>query len=100
MNLIEKQTQLSLLLREIVTHYTNYDIRYILVLKVLVLSKELGYPCGFRHDVSEPEWPIITIELPELGQVSWHMPPSGIAWDKSNETDCKERCLTFANKHQ
>ena len=100
MNVAKNQKTLAFLLSEIVTHYTDYDVRCVLVLKALLAAKELGYRSGFRHDMSNPEWPVITIELPSIGQVSWHMPPSNIEWDKSNEADCKERCLKFAKEHQ
>lgn len=91
----QHERDLARILSQITENYTNYDIRYTLVLRALLQAKSLGYPCGFRHDAKEPDWPVVTIELPEIGQVSWHMPPSNVAWDGSGEAVCKERCRLF-----
>lgn len=32
----------------------------------------LGFPCGYKHDYRDREWPVIFIDLP-TGQVSWHV---------------------------
>lgn len=74
----DKLYELLLLIRE---NYTNYELRYDLVLRALLQARELGYQCGFRVDPDEPEWPVIAIVLPDIGEVSWHMPPSGIQYD-------------------
>lgn len=77
--------QLGSLLLSIEENYENYDVRYDLVLSALLKARELKYKCGFRLDKNEPEWPVIVIELPEIGEVSWHMPPSGIPYDNIPE---------------
>ena len=87
--------ELAKLLKSINENYENYDVRYILVLQTLIEAKKLNYKAGFRYDSSEPDWPVVVIELPELGQVSWHMPPSKIEYDNSSPKDCQERCEKF-----
>lgn len=37
--------------------------------------RSLGYSIGFARDAAEPEWPVLFIELPGFGQVSWHLSP-------------------------
>jgi hypothetical protein len=91
------EKQLAKLLKEVNENYENYDRRYIIVLDILIISKKLGYPCGFRHDASEPDWPVVVVDLPMIGQVSWHMPPSNIEYDNSSVDDCKARCSQYAN---
>lgn len=74
-------------LTSIEENYTNYELRYDLVLTALLIARQLDYKCGFRFDPDEPDWPVIAIVLPNLGenneesQISWHMPPSNIKYD-------------------
>jgi hypothetical protein len=93
------ELELAILLKEINNNYTNYDIRYTLILEALLEAKKLNYECGFRLDVTEANWPVVVIVLPEIGQVSWHMPPSGIIYDNSTPEDCQKRCSLFFEKH-
>ena len=79
--------KLAATLISIEENYTNYALRYDLVLTALLLARQLDYNCGFRVDSDEPDWPIIVIVLPNLGkngeemQISWHMPLSGVKYD-------------------
>jgi len=91
----ELERKLSDVLVEIITHYTDYDYRFKLVIKALSLSKDLDYSCGFRLDPQEPEWPVVVIVLPNIGEVSFHMPPSGIKYDGSGQKEQKQRIYTF-----
>jgi len=91
--------ELAKILKQINENYTNYDTRYVLVLQALIKAKEMKYECGFRHDPSEPDWPVVVIVLPEFKQVSWHMPPSGIPYDDSSPEECQKRCDLFFKKH-
>jgi len=96
----EKKRKLAKLLKYITDNYSDYDKRYIYILKALVKAKELGYTCGFRCDEKEIQWPVIVIDLEGFGQVSWHMPPSGIEYDNSTQQDCRDRCLKFFLEHK
>lgn len=87
--------RLSQLLTLIEVNYTNYHIRYDLVLQALQVARQLKYACGFRVDLNEPDWPVIVIVLPNIGEVSWHMPPSGIVYDNSVNTN-SERTNQYA----
>lgn len=57
------------LLTSIMENYTNYELRYDLVPKALLQARELNYECGFLIGPDEPEWPVIAIVLPYIGEV-------------------------------
>lgn len=80
------EIELAKVLESIEENYTNYDYRYNLVLKALLLARDLKYECGFRFDASEPKWPVIVILLPNIGEISWHMPPCNIIYDDTINT--------------
>ena len=92
---LSPEEQLRNTLRQINLNYSAFEIRFDLVLRALSLARALKYECGFRHDEQSKEWPVITIVLPRVGQVSWHMPPSYIPWDKSTPEQVKERCENY-----
>lgn len=92
------EQKLSETLKEIFENYTNYDYREKLVLKALSLAKDLNYKSGFRHDSKDPEWPVVVIFLPnEIGEISFHMPPSGILYDNSTQKTQEERTKIYAS---
>ena len=72
----------------------NYTARNSLVFKSLIKAQEIGYQAGIRIDPSEPEWPVVFIELP-TGQVSWHIPQHTQSWDGHNKEEKYERCNKF-----
>jgi hypothetical protein len=90
----EKVIELNSILVEIEANYTNYDIRYILILKALILAKQLGYKSGFRFDATEPLWPVIAIMLP-VGEISWHMPPCDLVFDKEDNVTHSKKTRLF-----
>lgn len=53
---------------------TNYDERETLVAEAFYNAKVLGYKAGVRFDPAEPAWPTFVIDLPGVGEVSWHCP--------------------------
>lgn len=55
---------LGAILDSIAYHDTDYDIRYGFVLDAVALAHKLGYAAGFRLDPTEPEWPVVVIQLP------------------------------------
>jgi len=74
-------------LKEIKNNDTNYEKRYPLVFKALSQALELGYKAGIRVDPSEPNWPVVQIELLDYGQISWHMPSHEVAYDGHSTED-------------
>lgn len=52
-----------------------YFERNLIAQLAAALAMELDYPVWIGIDESEPEWPVLFIELP-TGQVSWHLPKS------------------------
>lgn len=66
-------------------NYTNYDIRYNLVLDAIGIANKCNYKVGFRLDKDLPfleqsEWIVVVIHTPEK-QMSWHMPADKIPYD-------------------
>ena len=62
-----------------------------------------GFEVGWRTDPSEPDWPVLFIELP-TGQVSWHIPKSETVktdllykreWDGHTVEEKRERISRF-----
>jgi hypothetical protein len=43
----------------------------------------------------EPEWPVLYIELPGAGQVSWHMPQHSKAWDGHDHAVKRDRVRAY-----
>ena len=91
---------------EIKKNDSNYDVREKLVYRALHYASELGFECGIRFDkpaippefsrdeiigrfVDDMKWPVVCIKLP-TGEVSWHCPAYGHAYD-GYETDEKYR---------
>lgn len=58
----------------------NYDARNRQVYLALASAVLAGYRAGIRLDPSEPNWPVVYIDLP-TGQVSWHVPGYDKTWD-------------------
>ena len=63
-----------------------------------------GWVCGLRTDPAEPDWPILYIELPQHGQVSWHLPKAEVVgqwpdypgtWDGSDLAEKRRRLAAF-----
>jgi hypothetical protein len=90
------QAVLPELLLEIKAHDTDYTERYELVLTALSVANQAGYPAGIRIDPSEPEWPLAVIELPDVGQVSWHLPAHPWAWDGHTTEEKYRRIDAYA----
>jgi hypothetical protein len=71
---------LTNLLQLIKENNTNYEVRNPLIIQAMAVASTLGYACGARVESSQPEWPVMYIELP-TGQVSWHIPQHVKGWD-------------------
>jgi hypothetical protein len=89
---------ISLLLDQIEKNDTNYDVREVLIYQLLALCKQKGFECGVDIDPSQPpedRWSIIRIILPDIGEISWHMPPCTIKYDGHSIEEKYERCRKF-----
>lgn len=71
-----------------------YKDRYRLVLAAMHFATLAGLETGIALDQSEPEWPVIYIELP-TGQVSWHMPQHAKPWDGHTTETKYERIRAY-----
>lgn len=60
----------------------KYAARNAAVVTAVSLAMQLGWPAGFAACPDEPDWPVAYIELPEFGQVSWHLPAYRGTWDR------------------
>lgn len=72
-----------------------------------VLALALGFKAGVTQDHLEPDWPLIVIDLPLVGQISWHMNKSDLAtqwpgysgsWDGHTNKLKIERALAFVTR--
>lgn len=68
------------LLRDIVSAEKDYEVRNGMIIDALGYARYIGLNAGIRIDPSEPEWPVVFIELP-TGQISWHIPQHSVSWD-------------------
>lgn len=92
---MSKRFELAEVLTEIVRQDTNYDARYILVLRAMGLAAQSGIATGIRIDPEDPAWPVVFIELP-TGQVSWHLPSHSTGWDGHLTVEKFSRIKAFA----
>lgn len=67
------------------------------------LAQKAGYVVGLRTDPDEPQWPVLTIDLP-TGQVGWHLPRAEVVgkwpkyekeWDGHTVEEKRERLRKF-----
>jgi len=77
-------------------HDLHYEVRNALVLHAVAAAAFLGYPAGFRLDPADPTWPVAFIELPDAGQVSWHLPQHPVPWDGHDTAEEDRRVRAFA----
>lgn len=55
------------------------------VLALARFALDSGHTVGLGIDPGEPEWPVLYIDLPGAGQVSWHLPAAEVdidAWPR------------------
>lgn len=68
----------------------DYERRNRYVLMAVGAAAAAGIPVGFLIDPAEPDWPCVMFELP-TGQVGWHLPRHGIAYDGHTTPDKNRR---------
>lgn len=92
----EREGELAMLLRciEQAEATKAYDTRNYYVILAMAEAARLSYGVGVRLDPSEPEWPVIYIELP-TGQVSWHLPQHEHEWDGHTTAEKYARCRAY-----
>jgi hypothetical protein len=59
-----------------------YASRNACIVMAVSAAMQLGWPSGFAANPDDPDWPVAYIELPEVGQVSWHLPAYPGTWDR------------------
>lgn len=82
-------------LRRVVRLDDAYELRNKFVVYAVFLALDAGLNAGFRIDTQEPEWPVAFIELPGVGQVSWHLPQFMAEWDGHTTPEKFERINRF-----
>jgi hypothetical protein len=76
---ITELIELGSILHEIKRLDTDYDKRTKLVYKALYLAAAMNYECGIRAE--DKDWPVITIKLPNIGEVAWHCKATSLEYD-------------------
>jgi hypothetical protein len=80
-----------------------YQDRNLLAQLVGKLAQRSGIEVKWGIDSDNPDWPVLFIELPEVGQVSWHISnqdtflpaDSGGVWDHHTNADKEGRIKRF-----
>lgn len=57
-----------------------YEERHVLVMVLVRLAQQVGWPVGVRYHDVDPLWPVVYIETPK-GQVCFHLPADEIPGD-------------------
>lgn len=74
----------------------QYAFRNSLVYRALALAAASGMPCGVGPDPKEPDYLVVYIDLPDVGQVSWHVPAYRYGWDGHTHDDKTARINAYA----
>lgn len=75
----------------------RYTQRHRLVMMAAGLAAQLNYPTGFSFDPKWPAFPLLFIELPGVGQVSWHLKSHAFEWDEHTNGEKYARISTFSH---
>lgn len=89
-------SEIKQVLREIELLKSEDRARTDLVFQAMALAQQRGYAVGVRFDF-ERGLPEVYIELPEVGQVGWHVFPH--RWDGSDSEERHRRVKAFAERH-
>lgn len=79
---------------------TNYDVRYVLVLKAMYLAASLGYETGIHVDGESEDtiWWVSYIILPDIGEVSWHNPSKVTKYTGYDTNEKYKRCNLYTKR--
>lgn len=81
----------------------QYGTRNAYLIGAALSLARAGVPVGITRDDSDPHPVVLTIELPDAGQVTWHLPdspngyglPAGAPWDGHDTATKYERLSTW-----
>lgn len=73
----------------------RYADRNRMVLQALAIAARGGYDAGVAIDPAQPDWPVVYIVLPDVGQVSWHIPAWAGEWDGHDGPAKSDRIRSF-----
>ena len=73
----------------------DYEMRNKAIIQLMALCDSQGYKVGIRIDPKEPEWPVVFIELPQVGQISYHLPQHSKPWDGHTTEEKLNRIRRF-----
>lgn len=73
-----------------------YDERTCHVYFAMFIAVAAGYTAGIRFDARDgPDWPVVSIDLPNVGQVAWHVKAVNQAWDGHTDAQKHDRIMAF-----
>lgn len=80
-----------------------YDLRNGFLMGAALSLARAGVPVGITRDDTDPHPVVLTIELPDAGQVTWHLPdspdgyglPPAAPWDGHDTATKYERLATW-----
>ena len=89
---------LAELLFAIVSTEITYNKRMQLIFLAMSKAMDLGYKVGIRYDDDAgTEWPVCCIDLPEVGEVSWHVEGYDKEYTGYDNEEKEERVKQFYN---
>jgi len=101
---MDNESELKYVLKNIENNETNYEIREILIAQAMYLAKKIGYKAGIRFGTLTDEndngndWPVWCIELPNIGEISWHCPSFKGVYDGYTTNEKYDRIHKYLNK--
>lgn len=84
-----------------------YFDRNQLALAFARLAAEKGWSHGLRQDPAAPDWPVLYVDIPGHGQVSWHLPRAEVlghwpaypgTWDGSDLAEKRRRLAAYLSQ--
>ncbi len=79
------------------TESVDYKKRATLVYQALALASSLDYNCGIRFD-NDAKWPVIAIELPNVGEVAWHNRATDLVYEDYTTEEKYRRLRLFVER--
>lgn len=85
-----------------------YADRNNLVQLCALLAAKCGYQAGVRIPVEDSEWPVVTIKLPDVGEVAWHVKDTdlflgvttNVVYDGHTNEEKEQRIKNFIGAEQ
>lgn len=73
----------------------SYRERNFYIVSAVAVALDLGLNAGFAVDPATPDWPVAYIDLPHVGQVSWHLPEYIGVYDGHTTAEKYERTAAY-----